>query len=455
MPETTMPSCYLTDKYTSSTAAETSTAAPSSPTIHSMTGDLSVSNGSDNDAPPQLEVGEVIDGRWQIEEQLSSGQQHPVYHAYDRDREQSVALKFLPSDRCRMSTLYHDERDALRHLPTHPHLIQVYDIHQITIGSTSHQLVSMEWAASGTLRDWLGVNCSDLEQRRGEGLSIWRPICHGVSSLHDAGLVHLDIKPDNIFLCDDGPKLGDFGCLTQMRSRHAIDTHLPSPDSGRRFASPGTAGYRSPEAYLTCNRAALDTRADVYSLGLVLLEIMSPNASPRRVMSDSARLLQYFSEGPCIPHDLDNDLCHLLRSCLEIDPDRRYADAKTLLGALNDIGIDPRPSRSMPVDDTTIEKLWQSACRHAQLCQYTQAISICDMLLRIRPDHQAARQMKGDISKRHSAQTNLCSQIITQPDSQTPQETVGLLNQAWEQLPGSGQFISTITQMFERARTAG
>jgi beta-lactam-binding protein with PASTA domain len=214
-------------------------------------------------ADPML--GRLIDGRYELRERVASGGMSTVYIAFDRRLERSVALKVMnPSiagasgDTREFSSRFRREAKAAARL-THPGLVRVYD--QGTDGEISY--LTMEYIEGENLRSRLRHE-STLPV--GEALAITESVLDALAVAHRHGLVHRDVKPENVLLDTDGnPKLADFGLARAITEVTATSTGVIM----------GTVSYLSPELI---SRGYSDARSDVYACGILLYEMITGRA---------------------------------------------------------------------------------------------------------------------------------------------------------------------------------
>jgi serine/threonine protein kinase/tetratricopeptide (TPR) repeat protein len=270
-------------------------------------------------------------GAYEILAPLGAGGMGEVYRARDSRLEREVAVKVLPS------RLLGDEgaqkrfaREA-RMLATlsHPNILSVYDF--VTEGD--QYCVVAELLEGETLRTRLSGGI--LQWRRATEIGI--SIAEGLAAAHAKGVIHRDLKPDNVFLTGDGRvKVLDFGLARSLPFASPDDdtaptaVHLTQPGTVL-----GTVGYMSPEQ---ARGAAADGRSDVFSLGCVLYEMVAGRAPFERETAAEtiAAILKeeppYLTgSGELVPAELERVLLH----CLEKSAEQRFQTARDLAFALD------------------------------------------------------------------------------------------------------------------------
>ena len=289
-------------------------------------------------------VGRVLEGRYRVVGHLARGGMSTVYHAVDERLDRKVAVKVmsaaLSTDPAFADRFTREARVAAR--LSHPNVVSVYD--QGT--DDGHVFLVMELVRGRTLRDLL--------RERGAlnpalAVSIMEPVLGALAAAHRAGLVHRDVKPENILLADDGAvKVADFGLA------RAIESDGSSTRTGLMM---GTVAYCPPEQI---SRGSADARSDVYSAGVVLFELLT-GAAP--YSGDSAMAVAYqhvnsdvpapSSRRPGIPVALDE----VVQRATRREPSGRPLDAGALLAELHDVRLDlelpvvPVPSRPRADED--------------------------------------------------------------------------------------------------------
>ena len=267
------------------------------------------------------EIGEVapisgvdtIAGRYKLEEILGRGGVGVVYRARDMDLGVEIAIKVLQGQATRdKKELERFKREIVtaRQI-THANVIRIHEF-----GMTGEEaFISMELLRGGTLAQ--RIDEGPLAVR--EGLDIALGVCEGLDAAHQIGVIHRDIKPDNVLFDDAGrPKLGDFGL-----ARFAA---APTRTSG--FS--GTPFYVSPEQ---AEGGEVSVRSDLYSFGVMLFEMFTGRLP---FFADNLLRLAtlHARERPPAPRSLREDLPPPLEAvilrCLEKDPERRYPSASAL-----------------------------------------------------------------------------------------------------------------------------
>jgi HAMP domain-containing protein len=243
-------------------------------------------------SPDGPQVGDLFASRYQILKLLGTGGMGRVFQARDLELEEVVALKVLSpelfADPERHLRLLRNEIKAARAI-THPNVVRMHDLGEVD----GVRFVSMEYVAGTTLRPLLGKSGRmDLAP----GLQIAKQLCRGLQAVHAAGIVHGDLKPDNVIVMPSGlVKLMDFGVARRSRA-------------GSSMTVIGTPRYASPEH---ARGAELDERSDIYSLGVVMFEMFAGQAP--LAAADTRELIRLHLYGaPPSPRDFRPDLPELL-----------------------------------------------------------------------------------------------------------------------------------------------
>ncbi|MEV4189109.1 protein kinase, partial [Streptosporangium canum] len=203
-------------------------------------------------------VGKLLDGRYRVESRIARGGMATVYLALDIRLDRTVAVKVMHRSLAEDPSFvrrFIGEAKSVASL-SHPNVVHVFD--QGTDGDNVY--LSMEYVPGRTLRDVLRAR-GRLPAR--EALEVMIPVLAALGAAHQAGLVHRDVKPENVLLSDDGRvKVVDFGLARAIEATNQTRTGVMI----------GTIGYMSPEQVTS---GATDARSDVYSAGIMLFELLT------------------------------------------------------------------------------------------------------------------------------------------------------------------------------------
>jgi len=274
-------------------------------------------------------------GRYEVDSLIASGGMGDVYRARDTRLNRSVALKVLATsvlaDPERLIRFTQEARTTA--LINHPNIVAVFDV-----GSDEgHPFVVSELLRGGTLRARMKGAALPVPIAVSYALEIAR----GLIAAHHLGVVHRDLKPENVFVTDDGPlKILDFG-LAKCRNET-----LGLPDDSSKSTQPGTimgtVGYMAPEQV---RGAAVDERADIFSLGVMLYEMVAGVPPFERETPIETLYAILKDEAPPLAKqpDLNDDLEHVIRHCLEKSPNARFQSARDLAFVLEFTLRSPKP----------------------------------------------------------------------------------------------------------------
>jgi S-DNA-T family DNA segregation ATPase FtsK/SpoIIIE len=279
-----------------------------------------MSNASDHTYIPTSDSSK----RYRLLEKLGDGASAEVYRAQDRHLDRVVALKllraqFLSDGTARQRFVL--EARTLAGL-SHPNIVEVYDVGEEPDGS---MFIAMKYIE--------GINLRQFLSRRGtlsptETMSIARDVCKALLAAHKAGIVHRDVKPQNIIIGKDGT-----ACLTDF----GIVKTLSGPALTQAGVTYGTAAYMSPEQ---ATGDPVGPGSDIYSLGCVMYEMLSGQApfggdtpaavTYKQVWERPSPLRKVASE---VPPALET----VVMRCLQKDPTKRYPTASLLAKELQAI----------------------------------------------------------------------------------------------------------------------
>jgi eukaryotic-like serine/threonine-protein kinase len=270
-------------------------------------------------------IGESI-SHYKIIEKLGEGGMGVVYRAQDLKLDRLVALKFLPSriNSPEEISRFQQEAKAVSAL-NHPGIATIYDIDQ----SEDQRFLVLEYLPGGTLKSRIhSLVSSGRELSLQEIVDYGIQIAEGLAHAHRNGIIHRDIKSENMMLTAEGKvKITDFG-LAKLRGGVQLT---------RAGTTLGTAAYMSPEQI---RGEEVDNRSDLFSLGIVLYELAT-GSSPFRGEHEAAVSYAITNEDPIpikslrpsLPSSFDN----IVRRCLEKDVHKRYQAADEVAGDLRSL----------------------------------------------------------------------------------------------------------------------
>lgn len=271
--------------------------------------------------------------RWKLQQELGEGGQAQVWLAFDRQLEQTVALKvfwrLLPADMVRL------RREVLLGREfSHPNLVRIYEL----VEGEGCLAVAMEWLCGGNVKNWLAEGPVDVARV----IRVAEAGLAALAYLHQRRIIHRDVKPSNLLVAADGTiKLGDFGLLRQLDSSRDITVTV---------AAVGSRPYMSPEQL---RGGPLTPATDLYSLGVTLYELLTgilpENDSGNWPWRPGGSIK------PPDPRELRPDcprwLARFVLRLLEADPKDRFPSAEDALRALNHrhTPVSPRVWRHLSV----------------------------------------------------------------------------------------------------------
>lgn len=286
-------------------------------------------------------IGKMLDNRYEILERIGTGGMAVVYKAKCHRLNRLVAVKILKSDLAQDEDFrrrFNAESQAVAQL-SHPNIVSVYDVSR---GGDTEYIV-MELIDGITLKQYM--------EKRGrlnwrESLHFITQIMRGLSHAHSRGIVHRDIKPQNVMVLRDGSvKVADFGiaCLenaAQTLTQEALGSvHYISPEQAR--------GDRT------------DARSDIYSAGVVLYEMLTGRL-PFEGDSAVSVAIQHLSSVPLAPREIDPDIPEQLELiCMKAmapDLERRYPSAEAMIADLESFRKNPGVSLDFELSDLRPEE---------------------------------------------------------------------------------------------------
>ena len=272
-------------------------------------------------------VGTMLADRYEILELLGQGGMGAVYKARDTELERLVALKLIRPELASNPEIlrrFKQELILAREV-THRNVIRIFDLGQ----AKGFKFITMEFVEG---RDLRAVLRERAKLPPDETVGIIAQVCRALESAHAAGVVHRDLKPQNIMLdAKDRVYVMDFGIA------HSLET----PGMTQTGALMGTPEYMSPEQ---AKGMKVDARSDLFSLGIIFYEMLT-GISPYKADTALATLLKRTQERAQPPADVDptipKAISDVVMKCLEIDRDHRYSTAREIL---EDLGLEAHTS---------------------------------------------------------------------------------------------------------------
>jgi serine/threonine protein kinase len=276
-------------------------------------------------------------GPYDILGKIATGGMGAVYRAQHRTIQREAALKVLlpglAEDTEFIQRLHREARAvaALRH----PHIVEIYDANV----EVQPYFLAMEYLPGGSIQGQL-VRLKQQHQRMGvsDALAITRQIASALDYAHTKGFIHRDIKPSNVLIADDGRYvLTDFGIAASQQSTKLTKTSV----------SMGTPDYMSPEQ---AQGMSLDKRSDIYSLGVMLYEMLAGTV-PFSADTPLAVALKHVREAPRSVKQLRSEVSPAVKAVVDKamakKPADRFQTAAEMIAALDQAAMGKAPRRSV------------------------------------------------------------------------------------------------------------
>ena len=272
-------------------------------------------------------VGKRLDGRYEIREIIGVGGMAVVYKAYDCIEDRIVAVKILKEEFIsneEFTSRFKNESKAIAVL-NHPNIVKVYDV---SFGDLIQYIV-MEYVDGVTLKEYINKQ-ETLRWKDAVYLTI--QVLRALQHAHDKGIVHRDVKPQNIMLLADGTiKVTDFGIARFARSEHKTMTDKAI----------GSVHYISPEQ---AKGEPTDEKADIYSVGVMLYEMLTGKLPFEAESAVSVAIMQ-LQKDPVLPREINNTipvgLEQITMHAMQKDVAKRYRSAAEMLRDLEEFRRSP------------------------------------------------------------------------------------------------------------------
>ncbi len=257
---------------------------------------------------------EIIDGRYQILQKLGEGGMGEVYKVRDLDSGREIVLKMLLPEITEGEDFLHFKREFYNMTKVrHPNIVEVYDY---GITPEERAYFTMEYLEGKNIVDFF-----KFEENFKYLTSTVAQICSALSFIHSRGLIHYDLKPSNIMILQKGKaKLLDFGLA------EPIDLSVPKTIRG-------TLSYMAPEM---AKGVKVDQRVDLYSLGVLLYEVVTGKV-PFQGKNPVSVIKKHLEKKPHLPQSkkLPQNLRGIILKLMEKDPERRFQSANEVIDSLD------------------------------------------------------------------------------------------------------------------------
>jgi hypothetical protein len=286
-------------------------------------------------APRGPKAGEVFDTRYRLVEELARGGMGRVFAAVDTKLGRKVAIKLIASpspSATAYARFWHEARSLAQ--VSNPNVLTIYEAIEKGEHEGSEPYLVCELLEGSTLKEK-----ATPPLPLSEVLDIAARIAHGLAAAHEQNIVHRDLKPDNVFITSDGQvKLIDFGIAKLLLvapldtvSEEATAETSPTPATAEGKVV-GTAGYMAPEQI---RGEQVDRRADVFSFGAVLYELVTSRRAFQGATAYATSMAILNDPPPAIARSVPSSVRRIIDRCLEKDPGRRFQSAEELQAGID------------------------------------------------------------------------------------------------------------------------
>ena len=282
----------------------------------------------------ELKTGSIFASRYEVIEELGKGGMGKVYKVLDKEVNEKIALKLLNPDIAADEKTIDRFRNELKFARKigHRNVCRMYDLSR----EEGTHYITMEYVPGEDLKSTI-IRVGQLSV--GKATFIAKQVCEGLAEAHRLGVVHRDLKPQNIMLDKQGnARIMDFGIARSLKAKGLTGAGVMI----------GTPEYMSPEQ---AEVKEVDQRSDIYSLGVILYEMVTGRV-PFEGETPLNIAMKHKSEAPRDPKELNSqipdDLSRVILRCLEKDKEKRYQEAEAVLSELANI------EKGMPTTERVI-----------------------------------------------------------------------------------------------------
>lgn len=388
-------------------------------------------------------IGAVFDGRYKLERVVGIGGMAFVYEATDLTHNRKVAIKLLKdkfSDDTRAVKRFINESKSLE-LLNHPNIVKIYDISV----NTPRKYIVMEYINGITLRKYMNYKLP-LEWR--EAVEFTEQILLALDHAHTKGVIHRDIKPQNIMIMQGGKiRVTDFGIakIPKSESLTLVDKAI------------GTVYYISPEQ---ASSRKIDARSDIYSLGVMLYEMVTGKL-PFTADTPIAVIFKHINDGAVAPSKLNpaipRGLEQIIVCAMEKNPQNRYQSAAQMLRHLrrlkldpNTVFLQPKPAPRTPTSETVLKR---TARAHRDTSEFDFVLNEGERAQA--HSHQTAKPQSAQAQPAPQAQPQRMQQISSAPQQTRTQPQKPPPTSTQRPLPQQAQKVQSPSAPQSRPQNMG